>query len=352
MPILYEYDKSQELHQEFMKEIERLVRELLAENKLKVLSVTCRFKSKKSLQDKLDRSPEKYNSLADVYDICGIRVITYFTDDVDKVAKLIEQEFDIDKEKSGNKQDLLDPDRFGYLSLHYIAKLPSSRLKLTECKRFTNCVFEIQIRSILQHAWAEIEHDLGYKSKVSIPTDARRRFARLAGLLELADEEFITVRDQIETYRSTLLERIAKDPSSVLIDKVSLGEFVKGSRLIKKIESGFKYPTRSKPQFSERFIEFVILRLLTVGFKSIGDVDKALKKYKDIIPSLGAMIIKENQLTYIPVGLSLNYLCVLQAINNDSLEGLRRMYKIAGFKSFRKTADEVFAIYKKVSKKG
>ena len=48
---------------------------------------------------------------------------------------------------------------------------------------------EIQIRTVMQHAWAEIEHDLGYKSKEDIPDKYRRQFSILAGLIELADDK-------------------------------------------------------------------------------------------------------------------------------------------------------------------
>jgi hypothetical protein len=61
---------------------------------------------------------------------------------------------------------------------------------LVEYSTHTGVQFEVQIRSTLQHAWAEIEHDRGYKSEVEVARAVRRRFSRLAGLLELADYEF------------------------------------------------------------------------------------------------------------------------------------------------------------------
>jgi ppGpp synthetase/RelA/SpoT-type nucleotidyltranferase len=115
---------------------------------------------------------------------------------------MVEREFVVDRTNSVDKRTLLDPDRFGYQSLHYVAALSVARTGLAEYGRFTGLRVEIQIRSTLQHAWAEIEHDLGYKSAAGVPRDIRRRFSRIAGLLELADEEFSVIRRDLDAYTS------------------------------------------------------------------------------------------------------------------------------------------------------
>jgi putative GTP pyrophosphokinase len=180
------YEQQYPLYCAFTERVEKLISEFIRENGVRVHSIASRVKEKDSFRNKLSRSDVGYQSLRDVTDISGIRIITYF----DIVAKLIEEEFDVDRVNSADKRALLDPDRFGYLSLHYIAMLPAVRLKLTEYRRFADLKVEIQIRSILQHTWAEIEHDLGYKNQQSVPKEVRRRFSRLAGLLEIADSEF------------------------------------------------------------------------------------------------------------------------------------------------------------------
>jgi len=234
--IMEEYEQQCVLHSDFTEKIENLIRDLLKENGIKVHSMSHRLKNSGSLKKKLDRSEGNYSNLSDITDISGIRVITYFADDVDAVAKVIEEEFDIDRENSVDKRTLLDPDRFGYISLHYVAELPKSRLQLTEYRRFSDCKVEIQVRSILQHTWAEIEHDLGYKSKESVPKDIRRRFSRLAGLLEIADSEFIQIRDSLHEYEKEVPEIIIQNPSSVLIDQVSVQAFVRNSTLVHELD--------------------------------------------------------------------------------------------------------------------
>jgi DNA ligase D-like protein (predicted polymerase) len=103
-----------------------------------------------------------------------MRVITFYADDVDKVASALDRLFTVDWENSVDKRKLLETDSFGYLSLHYICSVEDFPYR-----------FEIQIRTVLQHAWANIIHDTGYKSGVEIPKRYIRSLSRLAGLLEL-----------------------------------------------------------------------------------------------------------------------------------------------------------------------
>jgi ppGpp synthetase/RelA/SpoT-type nucleotidyltranferase len=171
-----------------------LVGRLLTEEGIRVHSISRRVKDKESVQRKLASKADRYSNVKSLTDLLGLRIITYFPDEVDVVASVIEREFAIDRENSVDKRAILDPDRFGYLSLHYIASLDSQRASLTEYKRFAGLKFELQIRSILQHAWAEINHSLGYKSEAVLPKELRRRFFRLAGLLELADDQFLELK--------------------------------------------------------------------------------------------------------------------------------------------------------------
>ena len=191
-----DYDSATVGMQAFGLKLEALILSTVEANGIQVLSVTSRVKSKASVRRKLERT-DREGDIRSLTDILGIRIITYFRDEVDAVARLIEEEFKIDAERSVDKRAALDPDRFGYLSLHYIAQLTQNRSQLVEYRTYAGVLFEVQIRSILQHAWAEIEHDRGYKSEAEVPRAVRRRFSRLASLLELADDEFLGLRERI-----------------------------------------------------------------------------------------------------------------------------------------------------------
>lgn len=191
-----EYDALANLLEGLKVTVDTLIPTLLEIDGIRFHSVTSRIKSKASTRQKLQR-PDKKRELGDLTDTFGVRVITYFQDEVDTVAKLIEREFIVDRENSVDKRALLNPDRFGYLSLHYVLKLNAERSTLTENRAYRDVRFELQIRSMLQHTWAEIEHDTGYKSESEVPDAVRRRFSRLAGLLELADDEFLEIRNEL-----------------------------------------------------------------------------------------------------------------------------------------------------------
>jgi ppGpp synthetase/RelA/SpoT-type nucleotidyltranferase len=203
-----EYENTISRIQEFRLVLERLIQVLLEAGGIRVHSVTSRVKSKNSVMRKLER-PGKERDINSLTDLLGVRIITYFRDEVDAVAKLIEREFLIDPENSIDKRNVLDPDRFGYLSLHHIAQLNQTRSALAEYRSYKDIRFELQIRSILQHAWAEIEHDLGYKTEAAVPRTVRRRFSRLAGLLELADDEFLGIRGELAPSTSAQRSRTA-----------------------------------------------------------------------------------------------------------------------------------------------
>lgn len=178
--LMQQYGELRPLYDEFARTAADLLGTLLNAAQLRVHSITCRAKDPVSLLRKLEATPGKYEKLADVTDLAGVRIVTYFPDEVDLVAAVVRKELDIDWEHSIDKRQLFDPDRFGYLSLHYVATLSSQRTGLTEYRRFDRCRLEVQLRSILQHTWAEIEHDLGCKTAQVIPRELRRRFSRLA----------------------------------------------------------------------------------------------------------------------------------------------------------------------------
>lgn len=167
-------------------------------------AITARAKSITSLRGKLRRKPYKQPD-KQLTDIVGVRVITYYRDAVDEVAGKLRELFEVNEKHSGDKRLDLGQSDFGYRSVHLVVK-PRKLTTRTEPEMYLQeRWFEVQIRSLLEHAWAEIDHEIVYKSGTEFPEALLRQFASLAGTLELLDDQFLTLRNKkqelIKTYR-------------------------------------------------------------------------------------------------------------------------------------------------------
>lgn len=212
---------------------------IVNESKLSISSIEHRIKEENSLHGKLLLKGDKYDSLEDITDILGLRIICFFSKDVDIIKEYIEKAFVIDWKNSVDKRALLNPESFGYLSLHYICSLPEDEGYDTNlCSKR----FEIQIRSILQHTWAAIYHDLGYKTEFGIPREYIRDFSRIAGLLELADKEFGEIREALSNYEQNMATSLQTlDTPPININVISLQEWAKNSTLAKEMNIKLDY---------------------------------------------------------------------------------------------------------------
>lgn len=225
LDLLNQFDKKESLYDDFLKYFYHTITSILKGHSIVVQNVDTRLKKRDSLDKKI-KLKKKYKNLEDITDVCGMRIITYFSDDVDKIADIIKKEFKIDEKNSVDKRKIDDPTKFGYVSLHYIISLKGARANLPEAKRFKNLKIEIQIRTILQHAWAEIEHDLGYKTVGDIPDSIRRKFSLLAGQIELVDENFVMIKNAMEEYSEEVIYKMENNENRIPIDVVSVSAFV------------------------------------------------------------------------------------------------------------------------------
>jgi ppGpp synthetase/RelA/SpoT-type nucleotidyltranferase len=276
------------------------------------------------MRRKLAEKGARYGSLADVHDMLGLRVITYFPDEVDAVAKVVEQEFNIDWENSVDKRALLDPDRFGYLSLHYVVRLSAERARLPEHASFRAVRFEIQVRSILQHAWAEIEHDLGYHNSGAVPRTVRRGFSRLAGLLEIADDEFQRLRTTVEAYQSTVDAKITSAPDTIALDRDSIAALIRSNSVIAEFDDFIVDSLGAVllEPFDDEVGEYPD-ELRGVGFETVDEVAGALAARRDLIQRFAWNWVSQP-LGDAPKGLALFYLAYVMLGERGDVEEARR----------------------------
>ncbi len=176
------------------------VRALLDDAGINYLSVTGRTKAVESFAAKaartLDGRPLYTDPAHEITDQVGVRVITYLQSDVAAVADLLTDQFSVLQDRDMG-EETANEGRFGYASRHLLLTAAGSQVA-TPTGSATPAA-QVQIRTVLQHAWAEFEHDIRYKG--SIPEhhapELDRRFALAAGLLELADREFSAIRERL-----------------------------------------------------------------------------------------------------------------------------------------------------------
>ncbi|WP_411890237.1 GTP pyrophosphokinase family protein [Yoonia sp. SDW83-1] len=157
------------------------------------------------------------NAFEEITDFVAFRIIVYLESDVEKVADCVRQLFTIDENNSIDKRMAKNTNEFGYRSLHLICQLGEQRADLQEYTGIAKQKFEVQIRTVLQHAWAEIEHKKNYKGVNSLPEVLERRLMAVSGTLELLDREFSDISLEAEKYARL----VKSDAPSISEDKLT-----------------------------------------------------------------------------------------------------------------------------------
>jgi ppGpp synthetase/RelA/SpoT-type nucleotidyltranferase len=204
-----------------------LVTVLLDEAGINYLSVEGRTKSVASFAAKatrkVDGKPLYTDPLREITDQIGVRVITYVHSDVAAVVGVFDDALQILDDRDLGEETAREG-RFGYASRHLLVQVtdppPPSYDDLVGYRA------SVQVRTVLQHAWAEFEHDIRYKGTVpeEHASDLDRRFTLAAGLLELADQEFAAIRERLQT--SAPADTPDADPTDPRISGQELAAFL------------------------------------------------------------------------------------------------------------------------------
>lgn len=293
----------------------------LKEKGIYVTAMEHRVKTEKSLAGKLALKGAKYRSIDDVTDLVGMRIITFYTDDVDKVAAIVKRLFDIDWQESVDKRKSHHLDAFGYNSLHYICRMKEGGPR-----------FELQMRTALQHVWSTIEHDIGYKGDVKVPREYLRQFSRLAGMLELVDDEFSRLRTDITDYRrqiQSLVKNGKLDDVQLSADSfnsfLELHPFDKLNKRIAAVNQAEIYPVSMMP-----FLPV----LESFDLETLGDVQRFIEENKDDAYQLALSQLAVTDLDILSASTALLYLCLVHALKHEgSREGLMLVYDTINGKS-------------------
>lgn len=188
-----EYNSKIESFKQLIDTVEFFISQEIQNNKIKIHSFNHRIKSFDSFVEKIRRKEVK-EPFQEIVDIVGLRIVCLFHSDIKNIGDIVKNNFDIIEED--NKIDNDEVNIFGYMSLHYKAKLKTEQSN-TYYKNFKDIPFEMQIRTIAQDAWASISHYLDYKKESEIPRHLKRDFHALSGLFYIADTHFAILRQEI-----------------------------------------------------------------------------------------------------------------------------------------------------------
>ena len=311
--LMEQYHERQAVYQRLAQVAEETLRQALKKQHVAVIALEHRVKTESSLAGKLELKGAKYHTLDDVTDILGMRVVTFYSDDVDKVAAIVNEIFQVDWSNSVDKRKLHRLDSFGYNSLHYICTLPKSVVDDPDMPLLNELRFEIQMRTALQHVWSTLDHDTAYKGGgVSIPREYQRQFGRLAGMLELVDDEFSRLRNVLTDYRRQMLALEA----SGQLDKVDLNSdtfrryleaqpFARLNKRIAAINQAELYPVPLMP----------FLRVLQkLGFETLGEVNRLIEEHSDDAYRLAVSQLGTTDLDILSENIGLQNLCFVYVL--------------------------------------
>lgn len=213
------------LHQRLTDVVITLLQNVLGQREIVYLAVTGRTKSVDSAISKIER--KKYGSArVKLTDISGIRVVTFLESQVQQISSAIHETFEVDYNNSLDRSQVLGSDRIGYRSAHFVCSLGRDRDGLVEYQRLTSLKFEIQVRTVLQHAWAELAHDRSFKFSPGLPQHIQRRLNLYSGMLEVVDSGFDAIAKEIDDYVLSIESINFDQIDSIGIDRVSVEKFL------------------------------------------------------------------------------------------------------------------------------
>ena len=178
------------------------IEDVLSDAGLTYDHVTARVKEWRSLRSKSrKRRPDGMlmypHPWQDIHDLIGVRVTTYHSTEIPRIIEALTEVFEVRRSVDKTAQTRVSGS-FGYGSHHLILRVPPARVAPV-LQAYAGREFEVQIRTVLQHAWAEFEHNIRYKRRGNtgkLAPEVDRAFTLAAGLIELADQQFDLIAAQ------------------------------------------------------------------------------------------------------------------------------------------------------------
>ena len=295
-------------------------------SKIRINSVSSRTKSLESFLEKLER--KSYNDpFTEITDFAGVRVVCFYEDDIARIESLIRKQFRV--VEADHKGKAIDVDRFGYNATHFLVYLGDS-VSGPRYDSLRELVCEIQVRTVLQDAWAIFTHHLMYKHEDQIPDSIKRELHALSGALETADTAFQAIRDKRDRYIESVNQSTERECLvSVSTNLDSLREYLlrefPGQKLethhgelsqilqtlprhkyptLKQIDDAIEATREARPWFYEasgsatqedgRSATFEMIRALWIVDEELRDKTRIVKKQKEMLRQAREMIPRDE----------------------------------------------------------
>ncbi len=264
-----------------------LVSRVLEHEGIEPLALESRTKTMESFEEKIRRPDKvgKYETHTDVTDLCGVRVVVFNVEECRKVAAAIRSQFTVDEKNSVDKTAVQDPDRFGYQSIHIVVSLTDERCKMFEYNKFKNLKAEVQIRTVLQHAWAALDWRLRYKSALEVPHEIRRKLFRISALLETADEAFLELQQSVamlrEDYRSSVEKGFLRD---IPLNRDSILSLLNNSQILTVVKekcNAVGLTVTIAFDAKKTAWDYLIQSLISCGVETLSDMRDRLENITD-----------------------------------------------------------------------
>lgn len=278
--VLAEFDARKDQLKAFCEKTKGLIEACLEDAGIRFQSVQARVKSRKKLREKYLNPEKNYTQLDDITDLAALRIITYYEDEVDRAADVIRREFEIDPANSVDKRET-EPDRFGYYALNLVCCHARRRAEDVEYKKFAGVRCEIQITSVLRHAWSEIQHDW-YDLRDAYPDSIKRRFARMAALLEIAESEFLEIRNKRADYEKSVALQVDAKVADLPVSPVSLKSFLSQGAPTDETDQAIAnlFGVPLKEELADKEAEILAVAAEKAGLTTLESLRSALQRYE------------------------------------------------------------------------
>ena len=276
--IIKQYHDNQDLYRSLKDDIDDIFKRIINTNHFRISNMAIRIKKEDALIKKITYK-NRYQDIKEITDVVACRIITLFENDVDRIYECVKENFEIVEYNDKRKKNYDDRIDFGYNSLHLLIKFNDERCQFIEYADYKDIVFELQIRTTLQHSWAEIEHGLGYKSQYEIPKDIRRRLTRLSASLELLDEEFVHIAREVDEYNKGIIhiEKVLRTD----INYNSLVQYVNTSprinSILEKLHTEFQFQFERDSELISQ--SRIIQRFHYMGYTYINELDDFVENH-------------------------------------------------------------------------